>query len=157
MGAAAACMGNPCGHPFAGRTRTDAPFGASSYLQSVSALRGGRRRTHAVRCRRGRCVAGEAAFDPASGKRAVRVAAPVATVFPCRLAGLTVTIILNNRGNPAGKLADAELHFTEGVLAGLKLIGFSVWERRGGTGRNVTFPATPSKQDALQGALTVAP
>ena len=26
-------------------------------------------------------------------------------------------------------------------LAGLKLIGFSVWERRGGTGRNVTFPA----------------
>ena len=28
-----------------------------------------------------------------------------------------------------------------GPLAGLKLIGFSIWERRGGTGRNVTFPA----------------
>ena len=26
-------------------------------------------------------------------------------------------------------------------LAGLKLIGFSIWERRGGNGRNVTFPA----------------
>ena len=26
-------------------------------------------------------------------------------------------------------------------LAGLKLIGFSIWERRSGTGRNVTFPA----------------
>jgi RadC-like JAB domain len=35
----------------------------------------------------------------------------------------------------------AELHFTEGVLEGLKLIGFSVWERKTGTGRNVTFPA----------------
>lgn len=42
---------------------------------------------------------------------------------------------------PAGKLADAELHFTEGPLAGLKLIGFSIWERRTGSGRNVTFPA----------------
>ena len=26
-------------------------------------------------------------------------------------------------------------------LAGLKLIGFGIWERRGGSGRNVTFPA----------------
>jgi hypothetical protein len=41
-----------------------------------------------------------------------------------------------------GKLGEAELHFTEGVLDGLKLIGFTVWERRGGGGgRNVTFPA----------------
>jgi hypothetical protein len=93
---------------------------------------------------------------------------------------LTVTITPNDKGNPPGKLADVELHFTDptcpacqgdreltvadsdrlagavgtcatcdghGVLvsanplAGLKLIGFSVWERRGGTGRNVTFPA----------------
>jgi hypothetical protein len=42
---------------------------------------------------------------------------------------------------PAGKLAEAELHFTDGELEGLKLIGFSIWERRGGGGRNVTFPA----------------
>src|SRR3984957_12106878 len=53
----------------------------------------------------------------------------------------TITITPNDQGNPPGKLADAELHFTEGPLAGLKLIGFSIWERRGGSGRNVTFPA----------------
>jgi len=52
-----------------------------------------------------------------------------------------VTITLNDKQNPPGKLADAELHFTEGALEGLKLIGFSVWERRTGGGRNVTFPA----------------
>ena len=56
-------------------------------------------------------------------------------------ATMTVKITMNDRGNPPGKLADAELHFGNGPLAGLKLIGFSVWERRGGTGRNVTFPA----------------
>ena len=54
---------------------------------------------------------------------------------------LTVKITPNDKGNPPGKLADAELHFTEGALAGLKLIGFTVWERRDGAGRNVTFPA----------------
>jgi hypothetical protein len=55
---------------------------------------------------------------------------------------LTVKIVVNERGNPAGKLADAELHFAgESPLAGLKLIGFAIWERRGGAGRNVTFPA----------------
>ncbi len=54
---------------------------------------------------------------------------------------MTVTITPNDKQNPPGKLADAELHFTEGILEGLKLIGFSVWERRGGGGRNVTFPA----------------
>lgn len=53
----------------------------------------------------------------------------------------TVKILPNDKGNPPGKLADAELHFTEGPLAGLKLIGFGIWERRSGTGRNVTFPA----------------
>lgn len=70
---------------------------------------------------------------------------------------------------PPGKLADAELHFSDTTipcpacggratfecsacgtagtitvphpLAGLKLIGFSVWERKTGGGRNVTFPA----------------
>jgi hypothetical protein len=54
---------------------------------------------------------------------------------------MTVKITPNDKGNPPGKLAEAELHFTEGPLEGLKLIGFSVWERRGGSGRNVTFPA----------------
>lgn len=54
---------------------------------------------------------------------------------------MVIKITPNDKGNPPGKLADAELHFTEGELQGLKLIGFSVWERRNGPGRNVTFPA----------------
>ena len=54
---------------------------------------------------------------------------------------MVVKIIANDKANLPGKLADAELHFTEGALDGLKLIGFSVWERRTGGGRNVTFPA----------------
>ncbi|HEY5619507.1 MAG TPA: hypothetical protein VIK60_16325 [Vicinamibacterales bacterium] len=54
---------------------------------------------------------------------------------------MIIKISPNDRNNPPGKLADAELHFTEGVLEGLKLIGFGVWERRSGGGRNVTFPA----------------
>jgi hypothetical protein len=44
---------------------------------------------------------------------------------------------------PTGKLADAEVHFTEGALEGMKLIGFAVWERKSGPGRSVTFPARP--------------
>jgi hypothetical protein len=61
---------------------------------------------------------------------------------------LTVKIIANDRGNPPGKLAATELHFTDGLLEGLKLIGFSIWERRTGAGRNVTFPA---RQYAVNG------
>jgi hypothetical protein len=91
----------------------------------------------------------------------------------------TITILPNDRSNPPGKLAEAELHFIDvscecvlcestkvaaiqlasgdhrldpcdgcngtgrqsNPLAGLKLIGFGIWERRGGSGRNVTFPA----------------
>jgi hypothetical protein len=54
---------------------------------------------------------------------------------------MTVKILPNEKGNPPGKLADAELHFTDGPMHGLKLIGFGIWERKTGTGRNVTFPA----------------
>ena len=56
---------------------------------------------------------------------------------------VSVKIIPNDKGNPPGKLADAEVIFEPeaGPLSGLKLIGFSVWERRSGGGRNVTFPA----------------
>jgi hypothetical protein len=61
---------------------------------------------------------------------------------------MTIKIVPNEKGNPPGKLADAELHFSDGVLDGLKLIGFSVWERRSGGGRNVTFPA---RQYAVNG------
>jgi hypothetical protein len=54
---------------------------------------------------------------------------------------VVIKITPNDKGTPPGKLADAELHFADGALEGLKLIGFAVWERRTGSGRNVTFPA----------------
>ena len=55
---------------------------------------------------------------------------------------MQVKISANDRGNPPGKLADAELHFYDGPLSGLKLIGFAIWESRAKGGmRNVTFPA----------------
>ena len=53
---------------------------------------------------------------------------------------MTIKFTPNDQGSPAGKLADAELHFSGGPLDGLKLIGFGIWERKTG-GRNVTFPA----------------
>jgi hypothetical protein len=56
---------------------------------------------------------------------------------------MVVRILPSESSTPAGKIADAEIVFeqAEGVLAGLKLVGFSIWERRTGAGRNVTFPA----------------
>jgi hypothetical protein len=54
---------------------------------------------------------------------------------------MIIKIVRNENGNPPGKLADAELHFSEGPLDGLKLIGFGIWESRNGGRRNVTLPA----------------
>jgi len=56
---------------------------------------------------------------------------------------ISVKFVTNEKGSPAGKVADAELHFSgDGeLLDGLKLIGFGLWERRTGGGLNVTFPA----------------
>jgi len=61
---------------------------------------------------------------------------------------MTIKILPNDKGNPAGKLADAEIHFNGGPFEGLKLIGFAIWERRSGNGRNVTFP---SRQYSVNG------
>ena len=36
---------------------------------------------------------------------------------------MTVKFFPNDKGNPPGKLADAELHFSGGPLDGLKLVG----------------------------------
>ena len=60
---------------------------------------------------------------------------------------MTVKITPNDKNNPPGKLADAELHFTEGVLEGLKLIGFSVWERRTGRPRPLANGCPTASQD----------
>lgn len=54
---------------------------------------------------------------------------------------MTIKIFPTHAGDPRGKLADAELLFDDGPLAGLKLTGFAIWERKGGGGRNVTFPS----------------
>jgi len=55
---------------------------------------------------------------------------------------MTIKITRNEKGNPPDKLAEAELHFSDGPLTGLKLVGFAIWQRRGGgQGRNVTFPS----------------
>lgn len=55
---------------------------------------------------------------------------------------MTVKITPNDKGNPPGKVAEAELHFAERPLEGLKLVGFAIWEKKGrGGGYNVTFPA----------------
>src|SRR3954469_2473834 len=62
----------------------------------------------------------------------------------------------NNGSNPPGKLAEAELHFTDGPLEGLKLIGFSIWERRGGAGgRNVTFSARSYSVNGERGSFAL--
>ena len=56
---------------------------------------------------------------------------------------MTIKIVSYDKGNPPGKVAEAELHFTsvDGPLDGLKLLGFAIWERKNGSGHNVTFPA----------------
>ena len=54
---------------------------------------------------------------------------------------MTIKILPNERGVPQAKLADAELLFDEGVLQGLKLVGFTIWEGR--DGHHITFPSRP--------------
>lgn len=58
-----------------------------------------------------------------------------------QVSSYTVHILPNDSSANPGKLAEVELHISGGPLGGLKLIGFAIWERRGGNGRNVTFPA----------------
>lgn len=53
---------------------------------------------------------------------------------------MTIKFVPNDKGNPPGKLADAEVLFGKGPLDGLKLVGFAIWERKGGA-RQVTFPS----------------
>jgi hypothetical protein len=67
-----------------------------------------------------------------------------------------VTFSTNDTGNRPGKLADAELHFTDGPLDGLKLIGFSIWEppRRFRPERHV--PGAPVHRERRAPQLRVA-
>lgn len=54
---------------------------------------------------------------------------------------MIVKIMPNDKGSPSGKLADVEVHFTDGEMAGMRLLGFAIWQQRNGPGRNVTFPS----------------
>ena len=56
---------------------------------------------------------------------------------------MLVKIVPSTPGAPAGKLAEAEVHLDDdwGPFSSLKLVGFTVWESKTGSGRNVTFPA----------------
>jgi hypothetical protein len=47
------------------------------------------------------------------------------TASPSGGQSMVVKIVPNEKHHPPGKLADAELHFTDGVLEGLKLIGLA--------------------------------
>lgn len=53
-----------------------------------------------------------------------------------------IKITPNETRSPVGKIADAEIHFTAGLLADCKLIGFGIWDAaRPGGPRLVTMPA----------------
>ena len=60
---------------------------------------------------------------------------------------MQITIRFPEPSGPVGKLADAELHFISGPLAGLKLIGFGVWER----GDHSPFVTLPARQYSVNG------
>ncbi len=57
---------------------------------------------------------------------------------------MTITVRLSRRGGPSGKLANVELYFPNGDLAGLKLTGFGAWEAAPGRPPRVTFPSRNS-------------
>jgi hypothetical protein len=54
---------------------------------------------------------------------------------------MRVHYVLNHGGAPASKLADVEIHFEEGLLAGLKLVGCSVWRSKKGEAPTVLVPS----------------
>lgn len=59
-----------------------------------------------------------------------------------------IVIVPNIKGTPLGKLADAEVHFTTGILSGAKLVGFGIWESRWpGGGIRVTVPSREYTKD----------
>jgi len=62
---------------------------------------------------------------------------------------MTVKIMPSGKDTPSGKLADAELHFADGPLAGLKLWASRFAAGQNGRGYSVTFPA---RQYSVNGA-----
>ena len=83
---------------------------------------------------------------------------------------MRIHFVLNHNGTPASKLADVEIHFEGGFLAGLKLVGCSVWRSKKGEAPTVLVPSRsyataggvryyelmrPSTDDADDGRKTV--
>jgi len=54
---------------------------------------------------------------------------------------MRVHYVLNHGGTPRSKLADVEIHFEEGPLVGLKLVGCSVWRSKKGDAPTVLVPS----------------
>ena len=54
---------------------------------------------------------------------------------------MRVHYVLNHGGTPQSQLADVEIHFEEGLLAGLKLVGCSVWRSKKGEAPTVLLPS----------------
>ena len=54
---------------------------------------------------------------------------------------MRVHYVLNHGDTPMGKLADVEIHFEEGLLAGLKLVGCSIWKSKKGESPTVLVPS----------------
>ncbi|MCL5884101.1 MAG: hypothetical protein M1377_01910 [Deltaproteobacteria bacterium] len=54
---------------------------------------------------------------------------------------MRVHYVLNHGGVPESRLADVEIHFEEGLLSGLKLVGCSVWRSKKGEGITVLVPS----------------
>ena len=66
---------------------------------------------------------------------------------------MNVKITPNDKGNPPGKLAEAELHFTEGPLEGLKLIGsLRLGEARAAAAATSRFRRGPTASTASAAA-----
>ena len=54
---------------------------------------------------------------------------------------MRIHFVLNHGDTPVSKLADVEIHFEEGLLAGLKLVGCSVWKSKKGELPTVLVPS----------------
>lgn len=54
---------------------------------------------------------------------------------------MRIHFVLNHGGTPTSKLADVEIHFEEGLLAGLKLVGCSVWRSKKKDAPTVLVPS----------------
>ena len=54
---------------------------------------------------------------------------------------MKINFVLNHGSAPASKLADVEIHFEEGLLAGLKLVGASIWRSKKGDAPTVLVPS----------------